>query len=78
MSGFPIKKTLEDFDFSFQPSIDKRQIEELATMRFRETERISSFSARPAWAKPIWLRRLAYGCRQASILHLLHQLPHPN
>jgi len=24
MSGFPIKKTLEDFDFSFQPSIDKR------------------------------------------------------
>jgi len=34
MSGFPIKKTLLDFDFSFQPSIDKRQIEELATMRF--------------------------------------------
>ena len=24
MSGFPIKKTLDDFDFSFQPSIDKR------------------------------------------------------
>ena len=37
MSGFPIKKTLEDFDFSFQLSIDKRQIEELATMRFLET-----------------------------------------
>lgn len=36
MSGFPIKKTLEDFNFSFQPSIDKRQIEELATMRFLE------------------------------------------
>ena len=33
MSGFPIKKTLDDFDFSFQPSIDKRQIDELATMR---------------------------------------------
>ena len=30
MSGFPIKKTLDDFDFSFQPSIDKRQIDELA------------------------------------------------
>lgn len=27
MSGFPIKKTLDDFDFSFQPSIDKRQID---------------------------------------------------
>ena len=36
MSGFPIKKTLEEFDFSFQPSIDKRQIDELATMRFLE------------------------------------------
>ena len=36
MSGFPIKKTLKDFDFSFQPSIDKRQIDELATMRFVE------------------------------------------
>ena len=36
MSGFPIKKTLNDFDFSFQPSIDKRQIDELATMRFLE------------------------------------------
>jgi DNA replication protein len=36
MSGFPIKKGLEDFDFSFQPSIDKRQIDELATMRFLE------------------------------------------
>ena len=32
----PIKKTLDDFDFSFQPSIDKRQIDELATMRFLE------------------------------------------
>ena len=36
MSGFPIKKTLDDFDFAFQPSIDKRQIDELATMRFLE------------------------------------------
>jgi len=36
MSGFPIKKTLDDFDFSFQPSIDKPQIDELATMRFLE------------------------------------------
>ena len=36
MSGFPIRKTLDDFDFSFQPSIDKRQIDELATMRFLE------------------------------------------
>ena len=35
-SGFPMKKGLKNFDFDFQPSIDKRQIEELATMRFLE------------------------------------------
>ncbi len=36
LSGFPIKKLLSDFDFTFQPSIDKRLIDELATMRFLE------------------------------------------
>jgi len=36
MSGFPIKKSLDEFDFAFQPSIDKRQIDELASMRFLE------------------------------------------
>lgn len=35
-SGFPMKKELLHFDFGFQPSIDKRQIDELATMRFLE------------------------------------------
>jgi DNA replication protein DnaC len=33
-SGFPYYKRIEEFDFSFQPSIDKRQIKELETMRF--------------------------------------------
>jgi DNA replication protein DnaC len=36
MSGFPFRKTLDMFDFTFQPSIDKTQIDELATMRFVE------------------------------------------
>jgi len=31
---FPYLKTIEDFDFSFQPSIDKKKILELATLRF--------------------------------------------
>lgn len=36
MYGFPIKNALDDFDFSFQPFIDKRQMDELATMCFLE------------------------------------------
>jgi len=31
---FPVIKTLEDFDFDFQPSIERRVIEDLATLRF--------------------------------------------
>ena len=36
LESLKMKNTLDDFDFSFQPSIDKRQIGELATMRFLE------------------------------------------
>lgn len=34
MSRLPHKKTLAEFDFIFQPSIDKRQIDELQTLAF--------------------------------------------
>jgi DNA replication protein DnaC len=34
LSRLPHRKTLEEFDFAFQPSIDKRQIDELATLAF--------------------------------------------
>lgn len=51
MSGFPIKKTLDDFDFTFQPSIDKRQIEELATMRFLESNETIVFLGPPGVGK---------------------------
>jgi len=31
---FPVQKTLEDFDFESQPSVDRRLVQELATGRF--------------------------------------------
>jgi DNA replication protein DnaC len=34
LAGFPFQKKLEDFDFKFQPSIDKASIKELATLKF--------------------------------------------
>jgi DNA replication protein DnaC len=34
LAHFPFFKTLDEFDFSFQPSISERQVRELATMRF--------------------------------------------
>jgi len=51
ISGFPIKKTPDDFDFSFQPSIDKRQIDELATMHFLENGENMVFLGPPGVSK---------------------------
>jgi DNA replication protein DnaC len=34
LAHFPFVKTLDEFDFAFQPSINERQIRELATVRF--------------------------------------------
>ena len=34
LAHLPFQKTLEEFEFGFQPSIDQRQIEELATLNF--------------------------------------------
>ncbi len=34
MAGLPCPKTLGQFDFAFQPSVDERQVRELATLRF--------------------------------------------
>lgn len=34
LARFPLIKTLDQFDFSFQPSVSEKQVKELATMRF--------------------------------------------
>jgi DNA replication protein DnaC len=36
MARFPYRKTLENFDFSFQPSVDRKKVQALATSRFIE------------------------------------------
>jgi len=34
LAHFPFVKTLDEFDFAFQPTINERQVQELATVRF--------------------------------------------
>jgi DNA replication protein DnaC len=36
LAGFPATKTLEQFDFTAQPTLDRRLVDELATLRFIE------------------------------------------
>ncbi len=55
MAGFPFRKSLDTFDFSFQPSIDKEQIMELATMRFVENRENVVFLGTPGVGKTHWL-----------------------
>jgi len=40
MARFPFQKTLESFDFKFQPSLDPKQIRELATGRYIQSENV--------------------------------------
>lgn len=51
MSGFPMRKGMDDFDFSFQPSIDKRQLDEFCTMRFLENAENIIFLGPPGVGK---------------------------
>ena len=50
-AGLPYLKRLEDFDFSFQPSVDKTLLEELATGRFLSEGRNVLFLGPPGVGK---------------------------
>lgn len=36
-ANFPFKKTFEDYDYSFQPSVSEKQMKEIQTLNFLET-----------------------------------------
>ncbi len=50
LARFPFVKTLEQFDFSFQPALNEAQIRELAMARFvAHGENILSTSSTGSW-----------------------------
>ena len=50
-AGFPFLKTLEDFDFSFQPTINKEQILDFKNLRFIENKENIIFVGSPGVGK---------------------------
>jgi len=48
----PVSKTLDAFDFSFQPSINERQVRELAELSFVRTHSNVIFLGPPGVGKP--------------------------
>ena len=51
VSHFPFIKTLNDFDFSFQPSINKAQIKDFCTLRFMANNENILFIGTPGTGK---------------------------
>jgi len=65
---FPFIKTIEQFDFSFQPSLDKRKVEELFTLRFIDNKENSIFLGPPGTGKThlaisLGVKACYQGCR---------------
>ena len=54
-SRLPAIKTLQQFDFAFQPSIQRDQIESLHELGFIKRRENVIFLGPPGVAKPIWL-----------------------
>ena len=53
MAHLPFQRTLEQFDFTFQPSIDERMVKELANLAFvAEATNVLLLGTAPAWARP--------------------------
>ncbi len=50
-AGFPYQKTFEDFDFSFQPSLNKEQILDFKNLRFVEKKENILFVGSPGVGK---------------------------
>jgi hypothetical protein len=48
---FPFHKTIDDFDFEFQPSIDGKLVEDIATLRLVEENRPVVFLGQPGCGK---------------------------
>ena len=48
---FPARRTLEDFDFDFQPTVDRKLVEDLATCRFVAEGRPLLFLGQPGCGK---------------------------
>jgi DNA replication protein DnaC len=48
---FPYRRSLEDFDFDFQPSVDRKLVEDLASLRFIAEGRSIMFLGQPGCGK---------------------------
>ena len=69
---FPVHKTLADFDFDFQPGLDRKLIAELSTLRFVEERRNVILLGPPGVGKSHLAIALGIVVTEAGYRRLLH------
>ena len=64
---FPFRRSLSDFDFQFQPTVDRKLVDDLATLRFIEENRPILFLGQPGCGKTHLAVALATSAVEAEI-----------
>ena len=67
LSGLPHHKTLEEFDFAFQPGLDARKVRDLATLEFVRAKSNVALLGPPGVGKTMLAVALAVGACQAGL-----------
>jgi DNA replication protein DnaC len=66
LSGLPHHKTLDEFDFAFQPDLDARRVRDLATLSFIDAKSNIAFLGPPGVGKTMLAIALAVAACQAG------------
>ncbi len=66
LSGLPHHKTIDDFEFAFQPDLDKRKVKDLATVSFVQTHSNVALIGPPGVGKTMLAVGLAVAACQAG------------
>src|SRR4029453_11096359 len=67
LSGLPHHKTLDQFDFGFQPGLDARKIKDLATLEFVRAKSNAALLGPPGVGKTMLAVALAVSACQAGL-----------
>lgn len=73
LSSFPYHKTIKDFDFSYQPQINKSQIEDLCSLRFLEIKSNVIFIGSPGVGKTHLATAIGIEAASQRLVNIFHQ-----